>query len=92
VRYSIGALILLTLVAALVANVWLQRQRCARARAAIEQLEQELKLLNFDEAVVESHTEVCELAIANNPLPSQYYLAAQQRLDELSASDKEIDK
>lgn len=81
-RYSIGALILLTLISAMLANVWLQRQRIARARAAIEELEWDIKLLNFDEAYVDSHTHVCELAIANNPQPSPYYLDALQRFEQ----------
>ncbi len=67
-RYSLGALILLTLISAMLANLWLQRQRIARTRAAIEELERDLKLLSFDEAYVDSHTHVCERAIANNPL------------------------
>lgn len=91
-RYSIGALILLTLISAMLANVWLQRQRIARARAAIEELEWDIKLLNFDDAYVDSHTQVCELAIANNPLPSPYYLDALKRVEELAASGQERNK
>jgi hypothetical protein len=91
VRYSLGALILLTLISAMLANVWLQRQRIARTRAAIEELERDLKLLNFDEAYVDSHTHVCERAIANNPLPSPYYRDALKRFKEISASGQEQD-
>jgi hypothetical protein len=92
VRYSLNALILLTLIFAMLANVWLQRQRIARARAAIEELEGNIKLLNFDAAYVDSHTHICEHAIANNPLPSPYYLDALQRFEELAASGQEQDK
>lgn len=91
-RYSIGALILSTLIAAMVANVWMQRQRIARAHAAIEELERDIKLLNFDEAYVDSHIQVCELAISNNPLPSPYYVDAVQRFEELAAIGQEQDK
>lgn len=91
-RYSLGALILLTLISAMLANVWLQRQRIARARAAIEELEWDIKLLNFEESYVDSHTHVCEHAIANNPLPSPYYLDALKRFEERAASGQEQDK
>jgi hypothetical protein len=86
VRYSIGALIILTLISAMLANVWMQRQRIARARAAIEELEWDIRLLNFDKAYVDSYTQVCELAIANNSLPSPYYLDALKRFEETAAS------
>jgi hypothetical protein len=92
VRYSLNALILLTLFSAMLANVWLQRQRNARAHAAIEELEWNIKLLNFDEAYVDSHTHVCELAIENNPLPSPYYLDALKRFEQTAASGQEQDK
>lgn len=91
-RYSIGALILLTLISAMFANVWLQRQRIARARAAIEKLEWDIKLLNFDEAYVDAHTHACELAIENNPQPSPYYLDALKRFEQTAASGQEQDK
>lgn len=91
-KFSISALILLTLIIALLANVWMQRQRIARARTAIEELTRDIKLLNVDEAYLNSHTRVCELAIENNPLPSPYYLAAKQRLNEQTASAQENDQ
>lgn len=84
-RYSITALMLLSLIAAMLANVWLQRQRIARAQAAIQEIESEIKLLNLDEASIDSHIQVCELAIANNPLPSPYYLDAVKRLETQAA-------
>lgn len=91
-KFSIGALILLTLIAGIVANVWTQRERIARAHAAIEVLERDIKQLNFDEASMDSHIHVCETAIANNPSPSQYFLDAEKRLEELEAIGKEQDK
>lgn len=91
-KYSIGTLLLLTLIAAIVANIWLQRLRIERAQAAIQEISLEIKLFNFEEEHVDSHTRVCELAIANNPLPSPYYLAAKQRFEELAGSDQDQNK
>ncbi len=40
----------------MIANVWMQRQRIARANATIEELDWDIKLLNIDEAYLESQT------------------------------------
>jgi hypothetical protein len=50
VKYSLAGLIKLTFISAMLANVWLQRQRIARAQSAIEELEWDIKLLNFAES------------------------------------------
>ncbi len=82
-KFTIRALIFLTLLVALSAHAFLQWQRIVRVKADIAIIEMELNRLNFDAEYVASHTRVCELAIANNPLPSPYFLAAKQRHEEL---------
>ncbi len=88
-QFTIRALILLTLLVALAADALLQSKRIARVKAVIQEIQLESKSLNFDGEYVKSHTQVCELAIENNPLPSPYYLAAKQRYEELSAAKQE---
>jgi hypothetical protein len=82
-KFTIRALIVLTLLVALSAHAFLQWQRIVRVKADIVIIEMEINRLNFDAENVDSHTRVCELAIANNPLPSPYFLVAKQRHEEL---------
>ena len=82
-KFTIRALIFLTLLVAVAANAFLQWNRIARAKADIQSLESEIKAAGFDAAYVDSHTLVCERAIENNPLPSPYYLSAKRRHEEL---------
>jgi hypothetical protein len=81
-KFTIRALIVLTLLVALSARAFLQWQRIVRVKADIVSVTTEINRLNFDAEYVDSHTKVCELAIANNPLPSPYFLAAKQRHEE----------
>jgi hypothetical protein len=78
-KFTIRALIVLTLLVALSAHAFLQWRRTVRVRAEIVKIETEIKRLQFDKEYVDSQTKVCELAIANNRLPSPYFLAAKRR-------------
>lgn len=82
-KFSIRTLLFLTAIVALSASALLQRQRLALAKKDLVNIQLEINALRFDDAYVDSHTQVCELAIASNPLPSPYYILAKQRHDEL---------
>ncbi len=92
IRFSIRALLYFTAIVALSANALLPWQRLANAKKEFEKIQIEINGLSFDEAYVESHTRACELAIANNPLPSPYYVAAKKRHDELSSLTQQYAK
>ncbi|MFM2215749.1 MAG: hypothetical protein RL240_67 [Planctomycetota bacterium] len=87
-KFTIRALIVLTLLVALSARAFLQWQRIVRVKADIVSVKTEINRLNFDAQYVDSHTKVCELAIANNPLPSPYFLAAKQRHEETAVTSQ----
>ncbi|MGB7345267.1 MAG: hypothetical protein WBD20_13720 [Pirellulaceae bacterium] len=89
-KFSIRGLIFLTLLAAVIANAATQLRRVENAKAEIMELERKLDYEPFDAAYVDAHTRVCELAIANNPLPSRYYLAAKVRQRQLAATKTEM--
>ncbi len=87
-KFTIRALIVLTLLVALSAHAFLQWRRIIRVKADIVSVKTEINRLNFDAEYVDSHTKVCELAIANNPLPSPYFLAAKQRHEETAVTSQ----
>ena len=87
-KFTISALLFLTLLVALSAYAFLQWQRIVRVKADIFLVKTEINRLNFDAEYVASHTQVCELAIANNPLPSPYFLAAKQRYEEMAVTSQ----
>lgn len=91
-KFTIRALLLLTLMAALITNVVMQRRRIDRVNVDIARIESEIHRLNFDADYVDSHTRVCELAIENNPLPSPYYVAAKQRHEQAASANEETAK
>jgi hypothetical protein len=82
-KVTIRAMLFFTAAVALSANTLLQWQRRAQLKKDLETIQLEINRLHFDEAYVDSHTRVCELAIAGNPLPSPYYVLAKQRHAEL---------
>jgi hypothetical protein len=87
-KFTIRALIVLTLLVALSAHAFLQWRRIIRVKADIVSVKTEINRLNFDAEYVASHTQVCELAIANNPLPSPYFLAAKRRHEEMAVTSQ----
>jgi hypothetical protein len=89
VKISIQSLLLLTAVTALSASALMQRQRIARAKQDLVNIQLEINGLSFDEAYIDSHTQACERAIANNPLPSPYFSLAKQRHAELSSLNQQ---
>lgn len=91
-KFTIRALLLLTLLSALTTSVVLQQRRIDRVNEDIARIESEIHRLNFDAQYVDSHTRVCELAIENNPLPSPYYLAAKQRHEQAASAKEETGK
>lgn len=91
-KFTIRALMLLTLMAALITSVVTQRRRIDRVNADIEGIESDIHRLSFDSEYVDSHTRVCELAIENNPLPSPYFLAAKERHEQAHSAKQESAK
>ena len=87
-KFTIRALIVLTLLIALSAHAFLQWQRIVRVKSDILIVETEINRLNFDAEYVASHTHVCELAIESNPMPSPYFLAAKQRHEEMAVKSQ----
>lgn len=83
-KFTIRTLIVSTLLIALSSHAFLQWRRIVRIKLDLSTVQAELNRLNFDAESVDSHTKVCELAIANNPLPSPYFLAAKQRHQEVA--------
>ncbi len=87
-KFTVRTLIFFTLLVALSTHAFLQWQRINQVKADIVSVKTEINRLNFDTEYVASHTQVCELAIANNPLASPFFLAAKRRHEEIAVTSR----
>lgn len=76
-KFSIRAILALTLLIALLVHAFIRWNRLDTIRAEIVHWQRELIRQPFNERHVQAHTAICESAIADTPLPSLAYQSAE---------------